>query len=114
VKEKNLRNISNSAHHNYKIPKDAAIELLQGQSFADLKKVIIGGIKDYINAHGNEKIKMLGLEKRITGAIKNYYVRLLADRYILDWLTVHRIDLNEIQGELRNGLINMIKGNYLK
>jgi len=110
---KNLRNISSHAYHNYKIPKDVAVDLIKDQSFGDLKKVIIGGIKSYIHTHGNKDIDMLSLEKRITGAIKGYYARLLTDRYILDWLTVNRIDLAEVQGELRNGLINVIKGNCL-
>jgi len=113
MKVKNLCNISSHAHHNYKIPKDVAIDLIKDQSFADLKKVIVGGIKSYMHTHGNSDIEILSLEKRITGAVKEYYARLLTDRYILDWLTVNRIDLGEIQGELRNGLINVIKGNCL-
>lgn len=37
MKVKNLRNISNHAYHNYKIPKDIAIGLIKNQSFGDLK-----------------------------------------------------------------------------
>ena len=113
---KNLQNISSHAHHNYKIPRDVAIDLIKDQSFSGLKKAIVGGIKSYTHVHGNkciEGVDVLSLEKRITGAVKEYYARLLTDRYILDWLTVNRIDLGEIQGELRNGLINVIKGNCL-
>lgn len=75
--------------------------------------MIIGGIKTYIRIHGNKDIDTASLEKRITGAVKEYYARLLTDRYILDWLTVNRIDLGEVQGELRNGLINIIKRSCL-
>lgn len=109
MKTKNLVNISNNAHHNYKIPKDLTIELLQDQSFGDLKKVITGSIKSYIDCYGTGKIHIGSLEKRITGGIKEYYGRLLVDRYIVNWLTQNRVDLSEVEGELRNGLINIIK-----
>lgn len=98
------------AHHNYKIPYKDAHELADKMNLTNLKRSIKGGIKNYVDTYGDKiDLTKTSLEKRIAGAIQDYYARLLFDRYLINWLCENRIDLSTVNGELRNALMELIK-----
>lgn len=99
---------SRPAHRNYTIPLEKAKRFNGNKQFPYLNKIISGAISAYKHAHGNT-INERSLTKRIAGAIREGFVRLLADRYILNWLCSNRIDLSKLKGELRNALVDRIE-----
>lgn len=108
MKKHVLDRMVTNAHHNYKIPKDIAYKILKDHNFNDLQSTINGAIKSYMSVYKTD-ILFISLSKRILGALKEHFTRLLLDRFILNWLTQNRIDLSKIDGELRNGIIKCIQ-----
>lgn len=101
--------VAGSAHHNYKVPIKIARELVKDLNLSDLRKTITSTIGQYEHCHPEAVLNKASIAKRIVGVIKEYMARLLLDRYLLNWLSKNRLDLREIEGELRNGLVKKIQ-----
>lgn len=107
----------NKAHKSYSIPLETVKQIIRNSSgVKDLDSIINGAIKSYIHCHGNDLTNknITSLRKRIVGAFKEHYSRLILDRYIVNWLTTNRIDLSHVDGELRNGLVKLMLDNVDK
>ncbi len=74
----------------------------------EMTRIVVGAIKSCKKIHPNG-LDGRSLVKRIVGNLKETFARLLFDRYLIDWLCKNRLDLSEINGELRIELFKLIK-----
>lgn len=96
----------NKNHTNYKIPYKEAKKHINPYD-KNMQKIIAGAINSSLRAHNNH-IHISSLSKRIYGALREYYARLLMDRLFINYLSVNRIDLSKINGEFRMALLDII------
>lgn len=101
----------------YKLPrKDAEwiVKKYGGMHFlhyGGLHGAILSGIRQFVADHKVIDLPNLNgsLAKRIALTLRDFFLRLLADKYLINWLAANRIDLNTIDGEFRRSLVERIK-----
>ena len=103
----------------YKLPMNDAEWILKyktGIKGADpqpMNDAVMDGIRLFVKEHRNDcdHLPRLNgsLAKRITRHLQKYYTRMLADKYMMDWLGQNRPDLNLVKGELRHGILELMK-----
>ena len=101
----------------YTIPTKLALKIVEqktGKSVVDysgLHSPVIKAIRRFAKDHPEADFDRRysgSLCKRIIRSVSETYIRMLADKYILDWLGENRLDLSDIGGALRVGIANII------